>query len=239
MDSYNAAVKNTEPFATGVSINMFQIEKTSNVVVPLQNTPHSKRDHLPPRSTIYESCERSASLYKTCEFCGKEAHNFCRNSKSRQLCLSRYVGSKHPRAGFLETQENDKTTAKTLPSQGCVQIKTDGKITNGVNTSERTCRRQCPRCNLETIVRKKHLTRMSSGLHVTCCQCKLDWCFTCESPWHPGAACNETCYNSWSDEAKTEHPGPEILGDIRDSNECNNVRANSESFHYKVLQKKS
>ena len=53
------------------------------------------------------------------------------------------------------------------------------------------CVKTCPRCSVTTRVNLNVLLRQPKGLRVTCTDCRLDWCFPCQAPWHEGATCRQ------------------------------------------------
>jgi len=55
-------------------------------------------------------------------------------------------------------------------------------------------RKTCPRCCKVTDInpsqlQDRHATKF--GLQVQCSECELEWCFSCQAPWHQGLTCKK------------------------------------------------
>ena len=53
-------------------------------------------------------------------------------------------------------------------------------------------KKTCPRCSCITVMDPATLSTVDKfGLCVTCAECQLDWCFSCQAPWHANIKCKE------------------------------------------------
>ena len=55
-------------------------------------------------------------------------------------------------------------------------------------------RKTCPRCCFVTDIDPSRLHDRSTtkfGLQVKCSECELQWCFSCQAPWHQGLTCKK------------------------------------------------